>query len=222
MNYLSHFFIDEKPGSHYYNVALILPDITKSWIKKFDPAFLPQPLSAIQSDLINGCFKHYESDKLFHASAFFEKYQYLINERLKAAGLSDDVNRKWFIAHILTELLIDRQIVKTDPARVDGFYESLTGIDDRELDSFLRFQGMDNPQDFFTFLGHFRNARYIYYYADNNKFLYSLGRIMMRVGIKELTGPDSEVLLQTILKIEQDYMNDAGVLLRELKAVFNK
>lgn len=222
MNYLSHFFIDSKPEAHYYNAALILPDITKAWIKKFDPAMLPNPPSQIQSELLQGALQHYHSDKLFHTSAFFEKYQSLINNELKNIPLSDDVNRKWFIAHVLTELLIDRQIVKFHKTCVDDFYNSLNFIDDRELGLFLGYFGMDDPGEFLKFLNHFRNARYIYYYADNNKFLYSLGRIMMRVGIKELGEKDGLVLMKAILHIEQVYMSDAGVLLDELKAVFNK
>lgn len=221
MNYLSHFFIDSKPGAFYYNAALILPDITKTWIKKFDPSMLPNP-SAIQSELLKGALQHYHSDKLFHASAFFATYQELINVKLKNIPLSDDVNRKWFIAHVLTELLIDRQIVKSFKTYVDDFYDSLDHVDDRELGIFLGYFGMTDPGDFLKFLNHFRNARYIYYYADNNKFLYSLGRIMMRVGIKELGEKDGLVLLEAILDIEREYMSDTNVILGELKAVFNK
>lgn len=222
MNYLSHFFIDHKPEAHYYNAALILPDITKAWIKKFDPAMLPNPASEIHRQLLSGALQHYHSDKLFHASTFFEKYQSLINDKLKNIPLSDDVNRKWFIAHVLTELLIDRQIVKSHQSIVDDFYDSLNHVDDRELSVFLGYFGMADPADFLKFFGHFRNARYIYYYADNNKFLYSLGRIMMRVGIKELSDTDGLVLMKAILDIEQVYMSDTNLILDELKAVFNK
>jgi hypothetical protein len=222
VNYLSHFFIDQKAGAHYYNIALLLPDITKQWIKKIDPGLIPQPYSEIQSELISGSLKHYESDRLFHSSAFFEKYQGLINDKLKLAPLSENVNRKWFIAHVLTELLIDRQIVKTNKTCVDDFYESLILIDDAELIGFLGQMGMLDSRDFIAFLNHFRNARYIYYYADNNKFLYSLGRIMMRVGIQELSESDGVILMKAILDIEREYMNETTVLLNELKAVFNK
>lgn len=221
MNYLSHFFIDRIPGAHYYNAALILPDITKAWIKKIDPTKLPSP-SPIQSELLKGSLQHYHSDKLFHGSAFFEKYQELINLKLKNIPLSGDVTRKWFIAHVLTELLIDRQIVKTHKTYADDFYDSLDQVDDRELSLFLGYFGMADSGDFLKFLNHFRNARYIYYYADNNKFLYSLGRIMMRVGIKELGEKDGRVLLEAILEIEQLYMSDTNSLLDEMKAVFNK
>jgi hypothetical protein len=221
VNYLSHFFIDNQPGRYYYNAALILPDITRAWVKKIEPSFIPAEADRVQQEILQGCLQHYQSDKKFHTSPFFEHYQNLINRYLKQTPLSDDVNRKWFIAHVLTELLIDRQIVKLSPEVVDDFYFSLSEISDVELDRFLTFCGMGDSTDFFTFLNHFRKARYIYYYADNNKFLYSLGRIMMRVGMPELSEQDGRILLEAILSIEQRYMSNPLALLDELRTVFN-
>lgn len=220
MNYLSHFVIDHHPGDHYYNTALILPDITKRWIKTFrtpGPAdsFLPEQLH-----LLRGCLQHYESDKQFHASPFFEHYQQLVNTHLKSKTFSPDVNRKWFIAHILTELLIDRRIVVTEPSLVNGFYDSLNRVDQDVLAGFLQYYGMAETAEFFKFFDHFRGVQYIYYYADNNKFLYSLNRIMMRVGIKELSDADAATLLEAILEIEATHMGDGKVLMNELKEVF--
>lgn len=220
MNYLSHFVIDNHPEDHYYNTALILPDITKRWIKTFK---VPEPAATFlpgQYQLLKGCFQHYASDKQFHASRFFERYQHVINERLKAQKFSPDVHRKWFIAHILTELLIDRRIVVSDPGMVDAFYNSLNKIDDTVLTGFLQYYGMKETDEFFRFFDHFRSVQYIYYYADNNKFIYSLNRIMMRVGIRELSEKDADLLLEAVLEIEAEYMSDGKILLNELKQVF--
>jgi hypothetical protein len=220
VNYLSHFFIDSKQDDHYYNAALILPDIAKPWVKKIEASFISPIASVHQIELLNGALAHYRADKLFHASSFFEFYQYKINEYLKHILLSPDVNRKWFIAHVLTEILIDRQIVKLQPEIADGFYESLSAIDDAELAAFLRSCGVNDTDPFFLFLDRFRKARYIYYYADNNKFLYSLGRIMMRVGIKELGEKDGEKLLEAILTLESLWMSNPHQLLSDMKAIF--
>jgi hypothetical protein len=221
VNYLSHFVIDHHPGSHYYNSALILPDITKRWIKTFKHPEPPLSFSPDQLALLQGCLMHYESDKTFHVSVFFEKYQALVNAHLKTKTFSEDVQRKWFIAHVLTELLIDRKIVGSRPDLVDSFYASLNAIDDRQLAEFLEYYGMTETADFSKFFNHFRSVQYIYYYADNNKFLYSLNRIMMRVGIKELSDQDAATMLEAILEIETLHMTDGTALLNELKQVFN-
>ena len=213
--------IDYKPGEDYFNTALILPDITKRWIKTFNH---PEPSSAFtqeQYQLLEGCLSHYKRDKQFHSSPFFEKYQQLVTNELKAISFTGEVSRKWFIAHILTELLIDRCFVKTFPHLVDAFYESLSAIEDSQLAEFLQYYGMQESEEFFTFFDHFRSVKYIYYYADNNKFLYSLSRIMMRVGLKEFNEADALSMQAAIQHIEATYMNNGEALLAELKAVFN-
>lgn len=220
MNYLSHFYVDHIPDNHYYNAALILPDITKRWVKTFKQPAPSSQFSESQFQLLAGCLKHYRSDQQFHASSFFEHYQDTINRALKKVPFSNAVHRKWFIAHILTELLIDRQLVNLHPTVVDAFYHSLSEVKMEELLPFLTFYGMAETADFVTFFNHFREVKYIYYYADNNKFLYSLNRIMMRVGIAELNATDSGLLLDVILSIEQTYMPEPATLLNELKGVF--
>jgi hypothetical protein len=221
VNYLSHFIIDQTADDHYFNSALIFPDICKRWIKTFNH---PEPsidFSICQHSLLKGCMRHYKRDKQFHSSPFFEKYQRYVNGYLKTVHFTGVVERKWFIAHVLTELLIDRTFVKIYPNYVDAFYTSLTSIDNREVTGFLKHYGMTDVSEFFTFFDHFRSVKYIYYYADNNKFLYSLSRIMLRVGLKELNERDAQLMLEAIQYIETTYMSNGEVLLAELREVFN-
>jgi hypothetical protein len=221
VNYLSHFVIDNRPGDHYYNAALILPDITRRWIRTFKQPPPPTSFSANQLRLLDGCLRHYESDRLFHASSFFEQHQANINTLLKSKPFSPAVHRKWFIAHVLAELLTDRKIVRTFPEMADRFYLSLEAVDYRELKPFLEYYGMADTGEFLRFFDQFRSDRYIYSYADNKKFLYSLERIMMRAGIGELTANDEALLMEAVLETEGSYMNDGAILLNELKQVFN-
>jgi hypothetical protein len=96
MNYLSHYFIDSKPDEHYYNAALILPDITKPWIKTFrtpEPD-TPPSFSQNQLALLQGALKHYHSDKLFHASAFFDHYQNLTESIFKGSSFLGNAKPK--------------------------------------------------------------------------------------------------------------------------------
>jgi hypothetical protein len=220
VNYLSHFIVDHHPGDPYFNTALILPDISKRWIKTFkhpEPSshFTPEQLSLHQ-----GCLRHYERDKQFHSSTFFEQYQHIVSEAINHVSFSGEVNRKWFIAHILTELLIDRVFVKYNQRLVDLFYESLLSIDDHQLSDFLYYYGIVNADDFFDFFNRFREVKYIYYYADTNKFLYSLGRIMMRVGLPAFNDADTEKMAILIEQLETTYMKDGEVLMDELTNVF--
>lgn len=220
MNYFSHFVIDHQKNNHEYNTGLLLPDITKSWIKSFKNIFLNETFSIHQHELLKGCLQHYHSDKKFHGSLFFHKYYGLLNDEIKNIGLSDEVERKWFIAHIMLELLIDRVILRDNKILLDSFYESLQNVNEISLSDFLKLSGMKNDDEFFKFFNHFRSVQYIYFYADNIKFMYSLNRIMMRANVKELSEQNSAKLLNMMLRFEIIYFNNSAVLLDELKAVF--
>jgi len=220
VNYFSHFLIDYKHELPYYNSALILPDITKKWLKSFNhPLPITNPL---HQQLLQGCLQHYKSDKQFHSSAFFDKYFLLINTEFKKEIFSESLNRKWFIAHIALELLIDRVFARYFSEKLDLFYSNLNKIDTQILLEFLTNYGLINPNEFLTFFNHFRSIQYIYYYTDNNRFIYSLSKVMTRVGIKEIGKKDAEKLLTIILHIETNYMNNPTALLNELKAIFTQ
>lgn len=222
MNYLSHYIIDHQNNNSYYNTALILPDFCKRWIKNFHSPPPSNSFSDNQLSLLAGCLQHYKSDKRFHGSSFFQKYESLISDAFKKETFSIHFTRKWFVAHVLTELLIDRVFVKQLSFYVDEFYNSLNSINDTVLDSFLMYYGIQDTSEFFKQFNHFRSVKYIYYYADNNKFLYSLNRVMMRVGILELSENDAEKLMAIILHVESVHMADATILLQELKSVFKE
>ncbi len=217
MNYLSHFVIDHIEGDHEYNTGLVLPDFCKKWIKNFHKT---EELSSQQQRLLAGAMQHYQSDKAFHTSIFFQRYSKIFTDLFAHSSLSNAVQRKWFLAHVAFELMIDRMIVKHYPGFVKSFYDALTLVKDDVLMEFLENQGMKNIDEFFTFFNHFRDVKYIYYYTDNNKFVYSLNRIMMRVGLPEMNDADKQILTDILLNIENTYFAEYGHIMTELKAVF--
>ena len=219
MNYLSHYLIDHQTNNHYYNTGLLLPDITKGQVKTFkkEP---PTQLTENESNLLNGCLKHYESDKRFHSSSFFNGMNQDLNEVLKKAGFSVQLQRKWFLAHIFTELMIDRVIVKNYPHVTDGFYFSLNAIDNNILLQFLNKFEAHDTSIFLNRFNHFRQVQYIYYYSNTNKFVYSLTRIMMRAGLPEMIETDKMKLELLTEEIETKYFSDHAHIINELKKVF--
>jgi len=219
MNYFSHFVFDHHPQNHEYNTGLLLPDITRKSIKKFYRTGPAIDISDHHVQFMEGCLAHYESDKKFHRSNFFEKYYHLLNHQISNSSSLINVERKWFISHIIIELMIDRMIVNYQRELLDSFYDSLLNVNENSLRSFLKFYGMKDIDDFFVFFDHFRNAQYIYHYTDNNKFMYSLNRIMLRAKVKPLSENDTETILQIILNFEQTYFNDPIILLNEIRSI---
>jgi len=70
LNYLSHYFIDNKQGNNYFNSALFLPDFARNVARGFDQEITDLRANEIQLQL--GCKAHLKADKLFHPSAFLK------------------------------------------------------------------------------------------------------------------------------------------------------
>lgn len=219
MNYLAHYFIDSKVGNTYYNTGLILPDLARGYFKPSDLHHI-YASSTEQKELLTGCMKHVDSDKKFHASAFFEHYLNEVNNVIKKTAFSEKLQRKWFLAHILFELLLDRAILKYEPAYVDRFYSDLGLVSDKQLEFFLGSTNAVSPDSFITRYRHFTQVQYIRYYTDNNKFVYSLNRIMIRAGLSELNISDALKLKQVVLELENTYFAARENMLHNMLQIF--
>lgn len=215
MNYFSHFFVDGITNQHEYNTGLLLPDITRGKIKSFRQQLVFN--SSQNEQFFKGCTAHYAADKKFHASAFFNDLLNQSSSLINGAPFSANLNRKWFLAHILAELMLDRILVKKFPKMLNDFYISLQAIDDIQLAEFLKLYGLVDLDSFFEFFNHFRKVQYIYYYTDNNKFVYSLNRIMIKAGVSAIDDLDQLVLQDVILQLEEKLTEDTDGLIKQLK-----
>jgi hypothetical protein len=215
LNYFSHFFVDGIDNQHEYNTGLLLPDITRGKIKSFRHLKLFN--SASNQNFFNGCIAHYHADKKFHASEFFNDILSQSSLIINKAKFNYDLNRKWFLAHILAELMLDRILVRMYPEMLHKFYNSLNSISDYDLSSFLSLYGMKDVEEFFEFFNHFRKVKYIYYYTDNNKFVYSLNRIMIKAGVTPISDFNQEVLCDAALLLEEKLIEDKSSLIINLK-----
>lgn len=186
-------------GNDEFNTGLILPDVTRDFVKSFD---IKIPENNVYQSYKNGCLIHYRADKLFHASDFFNGLLHHANKLMNEAAFNTDLNRKWFLAHILTEVMLDRILVKQHPDLLKAFYQSLSNINDAECKRFLSLFTNSTLDDFFNGFNHFRSVQYIYYYPDNIKFVYSLNRIMIKAGVGAMSEYNQEVLLQVALQME--------------------
>lgn len=218
MNYFAHFFVDHKTQQHEYNTGLFLPDVARGFVSSFKTP-LPENASLSAHEFWKGCQAHYQADKLFHGSSLFQSVLDTTNKLVNSAPFSAALNRKWFLSHIMSELMIDRILIKEDIHHLDMFYESLLAINDNELAAFLRSYHIKNEVVFLEHFNHFRKVKYIYYYTDNNKFVYSLNRIMIRAGVGAMSEHDQQVLLSLVDELEQQFCQVYPQLGASLKAI---
>src|SRR5688500_11171065 len=107
MNYLSHYFLDAKPGEVHYNFGLVLPDMMgvaqKGWkpLQRNEQHIHPEVIK-----LSEGITRHVKVDAVFHSSDFFKENSVSLRKALEKHGFSQEGTRLFFVAHVLLEFLL--------------------------------------------------------------------------------------------------------------------
>lgn len=218
MNYLSHFFIDQKLGNHYFNTALLLPDLARLIVHDFSKLF--NDFSTDEKELYCGCLAHYAADRKFHDSNFFKLHFELINQKINASNFGNEVNRKFFLAHILFEMLLDRIIVKHQIEVSENFYSSLNKIDCNTLKAFVMRYSNAEADGFINSFNQFRKVQYLFRYVNDTEFVYSISRVMRNVTKVELDWSNKFILLRLINEIENELFSNVQEVLLNLKSLF--
>ena len=218
LNFLSHYFIHHKIDNPYFNLGLILPDLARGSIKKYRE--LNDDFSINQRNLFNGCLAHLEDDKKFHSSHFFETGTAICLDAIKSNADLKNIERKWFLGHILFEMMMDRLLIRHYHGIGKQFYADLNLIDIPELDGFLKKQGLVETDRMCRMFHYFREASYILNYTDNNLFGYSLSRVMMRAGLPEISFHERRDLLKSVSDLEENWFGEVYSRIFEMKQIF--
>lgn len=187
LNYFSHYYFDHIRDRDIHNAGLILPDLVRNFVrgKKLSPAMLvatDEPTEWLKT----GTEKHFDRDKKFHASGYFETHAAKLTSIIKPAFEQAGIPRYWFAAHVLTEMMIDRVLIKEAEEMAMQFYADMESADREVMHRFLSHAGLEDTSPFFERLTRFNQAKYLLQYRHDKAMVYSLNRIFM------LTGADGE------------------------------
>jgi hypothetical protein len=218
LNYLSHYYVHQNENSPLYSLGLVFPDLSRGFVTH--PGKLPIDNYGSLSMLALGCQQHFQADKIFHGSEFFKWGTEICIEILKKAKFQDQVERRWFIGHVLFEMLLDRILIRHKSQVGKDFYHDLNSVDVQNILAFIQLHSNKEPERFIRFFEHFRKAAYIRNYPDNNLFAFSLSRIMMKAGLPELSLSNKIVVQECVWELEENAFKNAQSILFELKEVF--
>ena len=147
-----------------------------------------------------GCQKHYEADQWFHECAYFKETTEHIEKalaRLQEEGLFE-VQRKWFLAHLLSEMLLDRLIMDRHEAALDHFYSDLRKVPYADIEQFLLRAGKEDMGRFPQGHKGFIESEFIRYYSSFEGLSESLSRVVQRTGQAALTAEEIRALSRSM------------------------
>lgn len=229
MNFLSHYFVDRVNPDDMFTVGAATPDLLsiydpKHRVKSGHLKRLPKETRAlVDPGLIAGLEAHFFVDAVFHSSDYFLEETQFISAMLIEFFPERDIPRKYFLAHILLELMIDKVLIEDHPGILESYYahfELLSPFHRVRTDTerIIGFQ-MDNYEGF---LLKFVKNKYLYDYKNFSHLIYVIGRILRRVNISE----DGFLSDDRFLKLMQRYearLRDIYLLFfEEIKAARKK
>ncbi|MFT5511641.1 MAG: hypothetical protein ACI8SE_000034 [Bacteroidia bacterium] len=216
VNFLSHYYFDSKPERPYFNMGLIFPDIVRNFVRGSKLDFTIQIKDApFEHDLLKGCIQHVQSDKTFHAWSGFINAMDYVTKQIRQSP--DDLEKDWFIAHILVELAMDHYLLTHNPYLAKNLYNDFETVDSVHVHSFLARHDFSKFDLFQMGFDRFMKVRYLESYTEPDNIVYALGRICTKMKLP----PFSEVqkqLLKTIVKgLNEQMPNMVDELKVELK-----
>lgn len=145
MNFLGHYYVDRHEQNPYFTFGALLPDLVRGFSKIYNQLDKSYESRNLQHQAIFlGLKRHMKTDAIFHNQ---ETFQSACNEIVAILNSEPtlDLPRTFFLAHILVELLIDKNIVAAEIEVATDFYKQLADINKIELISFC------NSIQFFEF-----------------------------------------------------------------------
>ncbi len=209
VNFLGHFQIATQMLSQNwgagadpaYVVGTALPDLLPLAERRV--RFRPERLSAgteFEAALRGGVSAHLATDAAFHKTAAFAAAQATVGGLLADAAFEGMRVRRFFVAHVLTEMALDAALLRADPALAGRFYGAFALAD---LGAAARWAeavtGRPLP-GLVPVLTRFASSQYLREYARDDGVATGLSRLCRRAGQDTFEGENFSRLVAVVQK----------------------
>lgn len=195
MNYLSHFVLDWAWQTNHEVAGSALVDICRLRGRGFrlkvpNHVAVPEGLALCAA----GIQRHYQLDAWWHNCLLFKKLTKSFEEVVKAHAIP--FSRSYFLAHIGSEMLLDRFILSRRPDSGIMYYEKLAATPPTTIEAIL--YSTENgawAKPVLEEWARFLNRKFLLKYTDDGYFLATLAGIYAAV-----TGQIVTIQQQNLLK----------------------
>jgi hypothetical protein len=133
-----------------------------------------------------GILRHHADDDVFHASTAFQNiYENLARQFRKQMPDRYD-HRPGLLGHIVTELLLDNEMARRDSTLLPRYYHALKSVDSDWVQASVNSIVYKPVNQLSEFIDVFREIKFLYDYADNDRLLWRLNQVIGRAGLSVL------------------------------------
>ncbi|HHG83281.1 MAG TPA: hypothetical protein ENJ82_00910 [Bacteroidetes bacterium] len=224
MNFISHFYADRTHTDSHFVIGSVSPDllsiynsqlrIKNSHLSKFEKT----GDNTVSEGFWNGLERHFFVDKVFHSSPNFvietKKISTLLTERFPHT----ETPRKFFIAHILLELLLDKILIDQKPGILEAFYAHFSSQGDfSEIQRMTQLVSGNQLNSYDAFLRKFLDKKYLYHYQEYDHITYVMRRILRRVRIAEIGFLEQDAFLTLMQDYEKHLAGIHEIFFEEIR-----
>jgi hypothetical protein len=131
--------------------------------------------------LARGIVQHHRDDAWFHETAAFQELCWQFTSLVKQALPEDEGFRPSFLGHILVEILLDAELIRRQPARLEEYYRALESIDGLVVQTAVNRMAARPTDRLALLVPLFCRERFLWDYLDDGKLLGRLNQVMRRV-----------------------------------------
>ncbi len=227
MNFLAHYilaarFLAPTLPLPLYVVGTALPDLLPlaSPRSRLRPAPVARQPSVTAGDaaLRAGVLVHLATDAAFHKTSAFGEAQAIVTDILRQTPFDGIRVRRFFVSHVLTELVLDALLLRADASIVNDFYAAFAAA---APDTITRWTettlGIPLP-DLPVVLTRFARSRYLYTYAEDEGVATGLSRVCARARQDTFEGENYTRLVEVVSKTTAALTGCREALLAETAA----
>jgi len=213
VNYLSHYFFDRDEDNKYFNIGLILPDLARSHIAKLrinpykNITFTTKEIASMN----DGCNKHFASDRKFHNWMTFVELTNKATDMIRESG-DKDINRDYFITHIMVEILLDKILLDQNPTLADDFYAMIDNVEMDWILKFMRYAGLQDDELWKGQHKRFMKAAFLKSYTSVENVVAAVEGVCANLGMIELNDDQRNLLIEICEAIEPELARSIDAL----------
>lgn len=218
MNFLAHYHTTNQKIASYKLLGLILPDVAKDFSRIHNEK-LEQDIATdlpYVLEMLEGIKLHVKGDDLFHKHRIFKQNE-LFAKQVLEAETKITVKRKFVIAHVIIELMIDQYIINKYPDKLEAFYKILEPIEIAKANGFFEMLDVKEAESqFINNFNHFRNRQFLYHLKEDKGVLLTLDKVFGRIFNYDFL-QKNDIWIVAIKKIKLNLQKELPILLEELK-----
>jgi len=197
MNYFAHAirFLDRP----YFVAGTAVPD----WLSVADRkvrvrAALIEPFllndGSPPAEVAAGAWQHLDDDRWFHQTRAFAEISATLAVRFREALAPDESLRAGFLGHIVTELLIDAELIERHPGLIERYYEVLGRIEPLAVQQAVNAMSKQPTENLAPLMSRFIEERFLPDYLSDERLLHRLNQVLRRVKLPPLPAQATSVL----------------------------